>query len=112
MVPPHIRESTELLLARMLNEYAYCPRLFYLEYIYREWADSNHTLEGQAVHRRVDEEVGELPDPAELLASDEQFQARSILLSAPKPEGGMENVELLGRFKRAPYSSRPRNWGS
>lgn len=106
MVPPHIRESTELLLARMLNEYAYCPRLFYLEYIYREWADSNHTLEGQAVHRRVDEEVGELPDPAELLASDEQFQARSILLSAPKL-GIIARMDLIetvhGRVRPVDY---------
>ena len=38
----------------MLNEYAYCPRLFALEWPNQEWADSSDTVEGRAVHRRVD----------------------------------------------------------
>lgn len=42
--------------ARMLNEFAYCPRLFYLEYVQQEWDHSADTLEGRFVHRRVDNE--------------------------------------------------------
>lgn len=40
--------------ARMLNEYAYCPRLMYLEWMQGEWAESADTLEGKYAHRRVD----------------------------------------------------------
>lgn len=44
---------------RMLNEFAYCPRLSYLEWSQGEWADSADTLDGKHAHRRVDvEETG------------------------------------------------------
>jgi hypothetical protein len=33
--------------ARVLNEFAYCPRLAYLEWVQGEWADSGDTAEGQ-----------------------------------------------------------------
>ena len=46
-VPDHIP-------ARMLNEYAYCPRLAYLMWSQQEWADSADTVEGRHAHRRVD----------------------------------------------------------
>lgn len=39
--------------ARMLNEFAYCPRLAWLEWVQGEWADSADTVEGEHVHRRV-----------------------------------------------------------
>ncbi|MEL6183879.1 MAG: CRISPR-associated protein Cas4 [Myxococcota bacterium] len=45
---------TSLLPARMLNELAYCPRLFHLEWVQREWDDSRYTADGKRVHRRVD----------------------------------------------------------
>lgn len=41
--------------ARILNEFAYCPRLAWLEWVQKEWADSADTLEGTHVHRRVDQ---------------------------------------------------------
>jgi CRISPR-associated protein Cas4 len=46
--------SPHLLPVRMLNEYAYCPRLFALEWPNQEWAESADTVEGTTVHRRVD----------------------------------------------------------
>ena len=46
--------------ARMLNEYAYCLRLFYLEFVQQEWAHSSDTLDGRFVHRRVDQEKGSM----------------------------------------------------
>jgi len=39
---------------RMLNEFAYCPRLGYLEWVQGEFADSADTVEGRFHHRRVD----------------------------------------------------------
>ncbi len=49
-----VLETTELLPARMLNEFTYCPRLAYLEWVQGEWADSSDTLDGEYVHRNAD----------------------------------------------------------
>lgn len=52
--------------ARMLNEYTYCPRLAYLEWVQGEWADSADTIDGEFVHRNADrEDRRALPTPAE-----------------------------------------------
>ncbi len=48
---------------RMLNEYAYCPRLFHLMHVDGRWAENQYTVEGTAVHRRVDRIDHVLPDP-------------------------------------------------
>ncbi|MEZ6032664.1 MAG: CRISPR-associated endonuclease Cas1 [Planctomycetaceae bacterium] len=39
---------------RMLNEFTYCPRLGYLEWVEGEWAGNLETMEGTFGHRRVD----------------------------------------------------------
>lgn len=44
-----------LLPVRMLNEFTYCPRLGYLEWVQGEFADSADTVEGRYRHRRVDQ---------------------------------------------------------
>ena len=46
--------SPSLLPARMLNEFAYCPRLCYLEWVQGEFADNVDTVEGRVQHRAVD----------------------------------------------------------
>jgi CRISPR-associated protein Cas1 len=58
-------EVPALIPARMLNEYAYCPRLFFLEWVDQLWADSADTAEGDWQHRRVDAGGGAAPLPAE-----------------------------------------------
>jgi CRISP-associated protein Cas1 len=58
-------EVPELIPARMLNEYAYCPRLFFLEWVDQLWADSSDTAEGDWQHRRVDTGGGAAPLPDE-----------------------------------------------
>lgn len=55
--------APELLPVRMLNEYAYCPRLFHLMHVEGRWADNVYTEEGREVHRRVDRIDHVLPDP-------------------------------------------------
>jgi CRISPR-associated protein Cas4 len=47
----------------MVNEYVYCPRLAYLEWVQGEWADSADTVEGRWTHRRVDKPSGHPPKP-------------------------------------------------
>lgn len=57
--------SDELMPVRMLNEYAYCPRLFHLMHVEGRWEDNEYTEEGREVHRRVDRLDHVLPDPAQ-----------------------------------------------
>ena len=56
----------ELLPARMLNEFVYCPRLFYLEWVDHRWADNDDTAQGSFTHRRVDKTGPALPPPEEI----------------------------------------------
>jgi CRISPR-associated protein Cas1 len=68
----------DLLPARMVNEFVYCPRLFYLEWVEGRFAESDDTRVGQQVHRRVDTEAGAAPLPEE----GELNVARSVMLSS------------------------------
>lgn len=78
---PELSGDLPLLPARMVNEYQYCPRLAYLEWVQGEWAESSDTVEGRYAHRRVDKPGGALPDPA-TVGDEERFHARSITLSS------------------------------
>ena len=80
--PPPADSETPLVPARMVNEWVYCPRLAYLEWVEGEWADSGDTAEGKRVHARVDEGGGRLPDPDEL--DEAMRQARSVTLSSER----------------------------
>ena len=93
----------ELVPARMLNEYAYCPRLAYLEWVQGEFEDSVDTVEGRFQHRRVDRPAGELPvrstgDSADLPDEDdtacETIHARSVMLS-DSALGAIARIDLI-----------------
>lgn len=60
---PPLPAGTPLLPARMVNEYVYCPRLAYLEWVQGEWAESADTVEGRLSHKRVDKPRGQPPKP-------------------------------------------------
>lgn len=47
--------------ARMLNEFVYCPRLFYYEYVDGVFLESADTERGSAIHEKVDRGKGALP---------------------------------------------------
>ena len=74
-----------LLPVRMLNEFAYCPRLAYLEWVQSEFADSADTVEGRFHHRRVDESP-KRQLPKDELPSDEDtvIHQRSVWLSSER----------------------------
>ena len=78
---PELSGDLPLLPARMVNEYQYCPRLSYLEWVQGEWAESADTVEGRFAHRRVDRPSGKLPKPGEN-PEPEKIHARSITLSS------------------------------
>jgi len=86
---PELARDIPLLPARMVNEYCYCPRLAYLMWVQGEWDDSQDTVEGRHVHRRVDKPAGKLPPPAEKTQAAEsegdtfeKIHARSVTLSS------------------------------
>jgi CRISP-associated protein Cas1 len=78
---PELTGDLPLLPVRMLNEFQYCPRLAYLEWVQGEWAESADTVEGRHAHRRVDRQAGKLPPPEDV-SSETKLHARSITLSS------------------------------
>jgi len=56
------RELPDYLPARMVNEYTYCPRLFFYEWVEGLFAESVDTVEGAIQHQRVDAVATALPD--------------------------------------------------
>lgn len=80
--PEGMASFPELLPARMVNEYVYCPRLSYLMWVQGEWAASADTEEGRHAHRRVDQRKGKLPDADDV--GDTRIHARSITLSSDR----------------------------
>ncbi|MGC8618600.1 MAG: CRISPR-associated endonuclease Cas4g/Cas1g [Thermoplasmata archaeon] len=79
-----MEDEKYLLPARMLNEYVYCPRLFYYESTAKEFDESSDTLEGTYAHRNIDGETGKLTEPEEDLGTESRINARSVLLSSSK----------------------------
>jgi CRISPR-associated endonuclease Cas1/CRISPR-associated protein Cas4 len=70
-----------LLPARMINEFVYCPRLAYLEWVQAEWAENADTVDGRFAHRRTDSARGTMPEAEELDEAD-RIHARSITLAS------------------------------
>ncbi len=97
---PRLMDVPELIPARMLNEFAYCPRLAYLEWVQGEFADNLETLEGTFGHRRVDREsASALPEASgdsdgDAAAEFEPLHGRSVMLSAPD-EGLIAKIDVL-----------------
>ena len=99
----NVQSTPDLVPARMLNEYAYCPRLAYLEWVQGEFADSVDTIEGRFQHRRVDRPSGKLPSrptgaAAEPAEEDddahETIHARSVMLS-DNAVGAIARIDLI-----------------
>ena len=82
-----------LLPARMLNEFTYCPRLFYLEWVQGEFKESADTLDGHRTHRRVEKEGGNLPAPDEW-TEGLKVKARAVSLSSERA-GLTAKLDLL-----------------
>lgn len=82
----------ELIPVRKLNQFVYCPRLAYLQWVQSEWADNEFTVDGNWVHRRVDAREDWIPNPED--AQDFANQVRSITLSAPI-EGLVAKMDLI-----------------
>ena len=80
--PPPASRDTPLIPVRMLNEWVYCPRLAFLEWVEGEWADSGDTAEGRRAHATVDAGGGRLPAPDDL--GEELARARAVTLASER----------------------------
>jgi len=74
--------EADLLPVRMLNEYVYCRRLFWLEYVAREFEHSHDTLDGARVHRTVDRAHGAVRDAEALPADGTTKSSRGVELAS------------------------------
>jgi CRISP-associated protein Cas1 len=81
-------EIPEYLPARMLNEFTYCPRLFFYEWVEGVFAHSTDTVEGALRHEKLERKADPLPAPA---AQAETIHARSVELSS-------ETYKLIARI--------------
>jgi len=79
----HLRlKLPDLLPARMLNEFVYCPRLFYYEWVEGVFQESADTLDGNAKHTRVDSGPSSMPAAADV--GREVIHSRSVTLSSER----------------------------
>ena len=76
------RKLPDYLPARMVNEFAYCPRLFFYEWVEGLFQESSDTVEGAIQHKRVDEKATALPDAANL--PPQSIHACSVTLSSER----------------------------
>jgi hypothetical protein len=60
-VEPGGEQIAEIIPARMMNEFVYCPRLFYYEFVEGVFVENADTMRGEAIHQRVDSGDGALP---------------------------------------------------
>ncbi len=74
-------ELPDYLPARMLNEFVYCPRLFYYEWVEGVFAHNSDTVEGALRHGAVDAKAEALPPPEEV-GEGAVGSARSVQLSS------------------------------
>ncbi len=65
----------------MVNEYAYCPRLFHLMFVDERWDDNLYTEQGRSVHARLDDAADPLPPPPPD-AEEPPVIARSVSLGS------------------------------
>jgi len=100
-------DENPLIPVRMLNEFTYCPRLGYLEWVQGEWAENIETMEGSFGHRNVDKpdrksiparkksnDNGDRDDVQRDSANGDSIHARSITLSSDA-DGIVAKLDLL-----------------
>lgn len=95
-----------LLPARMVNEYVYCPRLAYLEWIQGEWAESADTVDGKYVHRRVDKPGGTPPKTSKATQADEVLAPAPERIHVRSLELTSARLGLAARLDLAEFDGR------
>lgn len=81
--PASHRQAPPLLPVRRLHNFAYCPRLFYFQWVENLFEENADTVEGSAAHRKVDRPSA-LPDSPRDLELPEGARLRSLQISSEK----------------------------
>ncbi|HLI62910.1 MAG TPA: CRISPR-associated endonuclease Cas1 [Terriglobales bacterium] len=80
----------EYLPARMLNEFVYCPRLFFYEWVEGLFAPSSDTIEGELRHEKLEVRTDAMPEPG----AEEKIHSRSVTLSS-ETHGLIAKIDLV-----------------
>ncbi|MDX2227653.1 MAG: CRISPR-associated endonuclease Cas1 [Verrucomicrobiae bacterium] len=68
---PENKPGPQVIPIRMLNEFVYCQRLFYYEFVEGVFVENADTVRGKSIHKKVDSGKGEMP------ATNEKRKARN-----------------------------------
>jgi CRISPR-associated protein Cas1 len=101
LVPPETSErkvraeaEPQQIPARMLNEFVYCQRLFYYEFVEGVFVESVDTLRGGAIHQRVDSGSGALPAAKKKPKSEKKTENEAVAaVDATSKEEETQNAE-------------------
>ncbi|MCH8244055.1 MAG: CRISPR-associated protein Cas4 [Planctomycetes bacterium] len=85
--------NADYLPARMLNEFVYCPRLFYYEHVEGVFVHNRETVEGSLRHSKIDARSDALPSAADLDEED-RLHSRSVTLSS-ETHGLIAKMDLI-----------------
>lgn len=100
-------EPAPLMPVRRLQNYAYCPRLFYYQWVENLFEENADTVEGSAAHRQTDKPSALPEDPKEL-ELPEGARLRSLQLESERLglvgkidvcEGTGEGIEVIDHKK-------------
>lgn len=75
-------EQPDYLPARMLNEFVYCPRLFYYEWVEGVFVNSVDTVAGSLRHQKLERKEDALPAAEELIGTQDKIHSRSVQLAS------------------------------
>lgn len=84
--------APDLLPARMLNEFVYCPRLFFYEWVEGLFAPSVDTVEGAQRHAKLGDKAEALPAASD--PGDGPIHSRSVMLSSAT-HGLIAEIDLV-----------------
>jgi CRISPR/Cas system-associated exonuclease Cas4 (RecB family) len=87
----------EPLPARMLNEFVYCPRLFYYEFVEGVFVHNADTMRGAAIHTRVDSGSGAMP-PAESDISNLKSEIENEVIHSRSVSLGSERLGVTAKI--------------
>jgi CRISPR-associated protein Cas1 len=110
---PADREALPLMPVRRLNNYVWCPRLFYLQWVENLFEENADTVAGSAVHRqadkptRVDDEKMEamrtgLPEGTVIRSLRLENEELGLCGVVDIAKGGPEGLELVDYKKGSP----------
>lgn len=103
--PPE--EPAPLMPVRRLQNYAYCPRLFYYQWVENLFEENADTVEGSATHRQTDKPSAlpedpkelELPEGARLRSLQLESQTLGLVGKIDVCEGTGDGIEVIDHKK-------------